>query len=132
MEERFGGLTTPKKGRAHTQQGVPTDHLANMDDSNIHRRQPRSWYTEAGDKFTAEYQWHIEEQFAVLENQIKALTTQLSNMGGHNGNGFGDPSTKRGTHRRQHRAQAHANQWENRFKLNMPEFQGWLQPENSL
>jgi hypothetical protein len=28
--------------------------------------------------------------------------------------------------------QAHANQWENRFKLNIPEFQGWLQPEDFL
>jgi hypothetical protein len=45
----------------------------------------------------------------VLGDQIKALTTQLSNMGSHNGNGFGDPSVERGTHRRQHRAQAHAN-----------------------
>ena len=65
-------------------------------------------------------------------DQIKALTTQVSNMGGHNGNGSGDRSAERGTHRRQHRVQAHANQWENRFKLNIPEFQGWLQPEEFL
>jgi hypothetical protein len=64
----------------------------------------------------------MEEQFMVLGDQIEALTTQLSNMGGHNGNGFGDPSVERKTHRRQHRAQAHANQWENRFKLNILEF----------
>jgi hypothetical protein len=55
MEERFGGLTVPKKGRVHTQHGVPTDHLTDMDGPNIHRRQSRSWYTGAGDKFIAEY-----------------------------------------------------------------------------
>jgi hypothetical protein len=44
MEEKFGGLTVPKKGRAHTQQGVPTNHLADMDGPNIHRHQPRPWY----------------------------------------------------------------------------------------
>jgi hypothetical protein len=55
MEERFGGLTVPKKGRVCTQHGVPTDHLTDMDGPNIHRRQPRSWYTGAGDKFIAEY-----------------------------------------------------------------------------
>jgi hypothetical protein len=66
----------------------------------------------------------MEEQFTVLGDQIKAFTTQLSNIGGHNGNGSGDPSTESGMHRRHHRAQAHANQWENRFKLNILEFQG--------
>jgi hypothetical protein len=65
-------------------------------------------------------------------DQIKALTTQLSNMGGHNENGSRDPSTDHGTHRCQYRAQTHVNQWENGFKLNIPEFQGWLQPEEFL
>ena len=65
----------------------------------------------------------------VLGDQIKALTTQLSNMGGHNGNRSRDPSTERRTHKRQHHAQAHANQWENGFKLNIPGFQGWFQPK---
>jgi hypothetical protein len=71
----------------------------------------------------------MEEQFTVLGDQIRALTTQLSNMGGHNGDGSGDLYAEHGTHRRQHHAQAHANQWGNRFKLNIPEFQGDLQPE---
>jgi hypothetical protein len=53
-------------------------------------------------------------------------------MGGHNGDGFGDPSTERRTHGCQHRAQAHANQWGNGFKLNISEFQGNLQPEEIL
>jgi ribosomal protein S15P/S13E len=103
-----------------------------MDGPNIRRHQPRPWYMGAGDKFIAKYRRHMEEQFTVLGDQIKALTTQLSNMGGHNGNGSGDPSAERGMHRHQHRAQAHANQWENGFKLNIPEFQGWLQPEEFL
>jgi hypothetical protein len=132
MEERFGGLTMPKKGRARTQHGVLTNHLVDMDGPNIHHRQPRPWYTEAVDKFIAEYQRQMEEQFTILGDQIKALTTQLSNMGGHNGNGSRDPSAERGTHKHQHRAQAHANQWENGFKLNIPEFQGWLQPKEFL
>ena len=95
MEERFGGLTVSKKGRACTQHGVPTDHLADMDGPNIRRRQPKPWYMGAGDKFIVEYRRHMEEQFMVLGDQIKALTTQLSNMGGHNGNGSGDPSAER-------------------------------------
>jgi hypothetical protein len=103
-----------------------------MDGPNIRRRQPRPWYTGVGDKFIVEYRRHMEEQFTVLGDQIKALTIQLSNMGGHNGNGFGDPSAERGTHRRQHHAQAHANQWKIIFKLNIPEFQGWLQPKEFL
>jgi hypothetical protein len=103
-----------------------------MDGLNIRRHQPRPWYMGAGDKFIAEYRRHMEEQFTVLGDQIKALTTQLSNMGGHNGNGSRDLSAERGTHRRQHCAQAHANQWENGFKLNILEFQGWLQPEEFL
>ena len=55
MEERFGGLTMPKKGRACTQHGVPTDHLADMDGPNIRYRQPRLWYMGAKDKFIAEH-----------------------------------------------------------------------------
>jgi hypothetical protein len=122
MEERFGGLTVPKKGCARTQHGVPTDHLADMDGPSIYCRQPRLWYTGARDKFIVEYRRHMEEQFTILGDQIKALTTQLSNMGGHIGNGSGDPSAKRRTHRFQFCVQAHANQWENGFKLNIPKF----------
>jgi hypothetical protein len=52
MEERFGGLTMPKKGCACTQHEVPTDHLADIDGSNIRHRQPRLWYTGAGDNLS--------------------------------------------------------------------------------
>jgi hypothetical protein len=74
----------------------------------------------------------MEEQFTVFGDQIKALTTQFSNIGGHNGDGSGDPFAERGTDGCQHYAQAHANQWGNRFKLNILEFQGDLQPKEFL
>jgi hypothetical protein len=74
----------------------------------------------------------MEEQFIVLGDQIKALTTQFSNMGGYNGDISGDPSAEHGTHRRQHHMQAHANQQGNGFKLNIPKFQGDLQPKEFL
>jgi hypothetical protein len=48
-----------KKRRVRTQHGVPTDHLADMDGPNIHRRQPRPWYTGAEDKLIAEHRRHM-------------------------------------------------------------------------
>jgi hypothetical protein len=66
MEERFGGLTMPKKGCAHTQIGVRTDHLVDIDGPNIRRHQPRPWYMWAEDKFIAEHRRHMEEQFTIL------------------------------------------------------------------
>jgi hypothetical protein len=54
MEEKFGGLTVPKKGHARTQHGIPTNQLADMDDPNIRRRQPRLRYAGAEDKFITE------------------------------------------------------------------------------
>jgi hypothetical protein len=132
MEEKFGGLTVPKKGRARTQHGVPTNQLADMDGPNVRCHQPRPRYAGAEDKLIAETQQHMKEQFTVLGDQIRALTTQFSNMGGHNGDGSRDPSAEPEMHGHQHHAQAHANQWGNRFKLNILEFQGDLQPEEFL
>jgi hypothetical protein len=54
MEEKFGGLNMPKKGRAHTQHGVPTNQLADMGGPNVRRRQPRPRYAGAEDKLIAE------------------------------------------------------------------------------
>jgi hypothetical protein len=71
----------------------------------------------------------MEEQFAALEDQLKTLLTQISNMGGHKGNGSRNPYVECQTQGRQHHAQAHAIQWVDGFKLNIPEFQGDLQPE---
>jgi hypothetical protein len=65
MEERFGGLTMPKKGHARTQHEFPTDHLADMDGTNIRRRQPTPWYIGEEDKFIAEHRRHMEEQFMI-------------------------------------------------------------------
>jgi hypothetical protein len=54
MEEKFGGLTMWKKGCVHTQHGVPTDHLANMDCPKVRHRQPRPRHAVAEDKFIFE------------------------------------------------------------------------------
>jgi hypothetical protein len=98
MEEKFSGLTAPKKGHARTQHRVPTDQLANMDGLNVRHRQPRPHYT--GQKtFIAKTRRHMEEQFTVLGDQIKALTTQFSNMGSHNRDGSEDPSTVSTVHK---------------------------------
>jgi hypothetical protein len=86
-EEKFGGLTMPKKGRARTQHEVPTNQLADMDGLTVRRCQPRPRYAGAKDKLIAETQRHMEEQFTILGDQIRALTTQFSNMGGYNENG---------------------------------------------
>jgi hypothetical protein len=44
----------------------------------------------------------------------------------------GNPFAKRGVHGHQPLIQSQANWWESGFKLNIPEFQGWLQPEEFL
>jgi hypothetical protein len=66
MEEKFGGLTVPKKGHALTQHVVPTNQLADMDGPNVRRRQPRPHYAGAKDKFIAETRRHMEEQFTIF------------------------------------------------------------------
>ena len=68
----------------------------------------------------------------ILGDQIKALTTQISNMCGHNGSGSRNPFAERKTHECKHHAQAHAYQWVNKFKLDKTEFQGCLQPKGFL
>jgi hypothetical protein len=132
MEKKFGGLTVPKKGRARIQHGVLTNQLADMDCPNVRHHQLRQRYAGEEDKLITETLQHMEKQFTILGDQIKALTTQFSNMGGHNGDGSGDPYAEHGTHDRQHHAQAHANQWENKFKLNISKFQGDLQTKEFL
>jgi hypothetical protein len=131
MEEKFGGLTVWKKGRVRTQHGVPTHHLSDMDGPNIHRRQPRPWYTGAEDKLIAAYRRHME-QLTVLGDQIKVLATQISNMCGHNENGPRNPFAEREMHECQHHAQVHAHRRVSRFKLDIPEFQGCFQPKEFL
>jgi hypothetical protein len=50
----------------------------------------------------------------------------------YNWDGSGDPSVEREMHGCQHHTQAHANQYENGFKLNILEFQGDLELEEFL
>jgi hypothetical protein len=50
----------------------------------------------------------------------------------HNENGSRNPFAERGTHGRQHHAQAHAYRRVSRFKLDIPEFQGCFQPKEFL
>jgi hypothetical protein len=57
--------------------------------------QPIPRFAEAEGKFIAETRQQMEEQFAALEDQLETLPTQISNMGGHNGNGSRNPSAKR-------------------------------------
>jgi hypothetical protein len=61
MKEKFGGLTIQKKGCAHTQHRIPTNHLADMDGPNIRCRQPRLWYMGVEDKLIIAYRRHMEQ-----------------------------------------------------------------------
>jgi hypothetical protein len=64
-----------------------------------------------------------------MGDQIEDLTTQRSNLRGHKGSGSRNPFTEHRTQGHHHLAQAHANQYVSRFKLNIPKFQGDPQPE---
>jgi hypothetical protein len=96
------------------------------------RRQPIPRFVEAEDKFIAETRQHMEEQFVALEDQLETSPTQISNMGGHKGNGSRNPFAERRTQGHQHHAQAHATRWVDGFKLNIPKFQRDLQPEELM
>ena len=74
----------------------------------------------------------MEEQFAALEDQLETSPTQISNVCGHNGNGSKNPSAEHRTHGRKHHAQVHATRWVNGFQLDIPEFQGDLQPKEFM
>jgi DNA primase len=93
----------------------------------------------------AAYQTHSEAQFASLREQIAVLTRQLSiknvqdrhrhiphdleEEDAHMENENGNPFAECGVHRHQPLVQAQANQWESGFKLDIPEFNGGLQPK---
>jgi hypothetical protein len=74
----------------------------------------------------------MEEQFMVLGHQIKALTTQFSNMGGYNEDGSRNLFMERRKQGRQHLVQAHAIQQVSRFKLDIPKFQSCLQSKEFM
>jgi hypothetical protein len=85
-----------------------------------------------------------------LREQIEALTKQMSNRSGRNRHRHipspqeseeedahvededGNPFAERRVHGHQPIVQAKANQWESDFKLDIPEFNGGLQPEEFL
>jgi hypothetical protein len=111
----------------------PVIHLKHIGGGpNGCRRQPRPRFGEVEGKFITDRWQHMEEQFAAMGDQIEAFTTRLSNMGGHNGNGFENPFVERRMHGCLYHEQAHANKRVNGFKLNISEFQGDLQPEEFL
>jgi hypothetical protein len=99
---------------------------------------------------SATYQAHSEAQFASLREQIVALTKLLSIGSGrdrrrhipslHNSeeedahveDEDGNPFAESRVHGHQPLVQAQANRWESGFKLDIPEFQGCFQSEESL
>jgi hypothetical protein len=119
------------------------NRFAHLEDVN-NRKEP------VREEQPAAYQAHSEAQFASLREQIATLTKQLSIKSGRDKRRHipspqeseeddtcmededGNPFAERGVHGHQPLVQAQANQWESGFKLNIPEFQGWLQPEEFL
>jgi hypothetical protein len=96
------------------------------------RRQPRPQFAVAEGKSKAETRQYKDDQFRALEDRREASPTQISNLYHHNGNESRHPSAERRTHERQHHAQAHATGWVDGFKLDIPEFQGDLQPKEFM
>jgi hypothetical protein len=96
------------------------------------------------------YQAHSEAQFASLREQIAVLAKQLSIKNDQDRRRHipsphelekedarmeddnGSPFAERGVHRHQPLVQAQANRWESHFKLDIPKFNGGLQPEEFL
>jgi hypothetical protein len=119
------------------------NHFAHLEDVNDHEEPVQ-------EEPLAAYQAHSEAQFASLREQIAALTKQLSiknerdrrrhipspheseeedaRMEDENGN----PFVERRVHKHQTLVRAQANWWESYFQLNIPEFNGGLQPEEFL
>jgi hypothetical protein len=83
-------------------------------------------------KSNAKLWQYKEDQFWAMRDQIEDLTTQLSNLFHHSEDESRNPFTDRRTQGRQHLAQAHANQWVSRFKLDTPEFRSCLQPKEFM
>jgi hypothetical protein len=96
------------------------------------RRQPIPRFVKEEGKFIIEIRQYMDEQFAALEDQLETSLTQISNMGGHKGNGSRNPSAERRTQGCQYHAQAHTTRWVDGFTLNILEFQGDLQPKKLM
>ena len=96
------------------------------------RCQPRPQFAKAEGKFNVETRQHMEEPFTALEDQLETSPTQISNLCHHKGNGSRNPYVEHQTHGPQHHVQAHATREVDGFKLNIPEFQGNLQPKEFI
>jgi hypothetical protein len=99
---------------------------------NSCRCQSRLRFAEAEGKSNAKWWQYNEDQFKAMRDQIEDLTTRISNMCSHKGNGSRNLFVERRTHGRQHHAQAHANRPVSKFELHILEFQGDPQPEEFL
>jgi hypothetical protein len=119
------------------------NRFVHLEDVNNHKEPVR-------EEPPAAYQAHSKAQFASLREQIATLTEQLSIESGQDRHRHipspheseeddacmededGNPFAERGVHGHQPLVQAQANWWESGFKLNIPKFQGCLQPEEFL
>jgi hypothetical protein len=95
-------------------------------------RQPRPQFAVAEGQTKAETRQCKKDQFRALEDQCEASPTQISNLYRHNEHGSRNPYAECQTYGCQHRAQAHATWWVDRFKLDIPKFQGDLQPKEFM
>ena len=121
-----------------------SDCFADMNEVNVRMETTRK------EQLTTWWQ-PMEEQFEAMRDHFEALSTRLSNMGGHNechhrppphvseekdehddGCKSRIPSAECRTQGCQPPAQAHATWWENGFELDILESQGCLQPEEFL
>jgi hypothetical protein len=86
-------------------------HLRHMSsESDNCRCQPRPRFAKAEGKFIVECWQYKKDQFQALRDQIKDLTTQLSNLCDHKGSGSRNLCTEHRTQGSQHLAQAPTNQ----------------------
>jgi hypothetical protein len=96
------------------------------------RRQPIPRFVEVEGKSIVEHWLYKEDQFKVMRDQIKDLTTQIFNLCGHKGSGSRNQFTESQMRKCQHLKQPHANRQVSRFKLNISKFDGNLEPEEFL
>jgi hypothetical protein len=114
-----------------------SNRFAHLEDVNNRKKPVR-------EETPAASQAHSEAQFASLREQIATLTKQLSIKSGRDRRWHipspheseedyacmededGNPFAERGVHGNQLLVQAQTNRWESGFKLNIPEFQGWM------
>jgi hypothetical protein len=133
MSNRFADMNEVYVHTETTCKEQPAIRLRHMGRGpNDCRRQPRPQFAVAEGQTKAETQQCKKDQFWALEDQCEASPTQISNLYRHNEHGSRNSSAEHRTYGRQHRAQAHATRWVDGFKLDIPEFQGDLQPKEFM